>query len=74
MRTLKANTPVGHLDWTKNPKDPAGRKVPNVVTTPIVCCQWVKAPAGSTFKLAAVITEHVNDKKVPIGGKLKSYS
>jgi branched-chain amino acid transport system substrate-binding protein len=74
MHKLKADTPVGHLDWTKNPKDPAGRRVPNVVTTPIVCCQWIKAPKGSKFKLAAVITEHVNDKKVPIGGKLKPYS
>ncbi len=74
MRTLKVNTPVGHLDWTKNPKDPAGRKVPNVVTTPLLACQWLKAPAGSKYKLQCVIVEHVNDKKVPIGAKLKPYN
>jgi branched-chain amino acid transport system substrate-binding protein len=74
MHTLKVNTTVGHLDWTKNPKDPTGRAVPNVVTTPLVANQWVKAPKGSKFKLQNVIVEHVNDKKVPIGAKLKPYT
>jgi branched-chain amino acid transport system substrate-binding protein len=74
MRRLKVNTPVGHLDWTKNPKDPAGRRVPNVVTTPLLACQWLKAPKGSKYKLQCVIVEHVNDKKVPIGAKLKPYN
>jgi branched-chain amino acid transport system substrate-binding protein len=74
MRKLKVNTPVGHLDWTKNPKDPAGRRVPNVVTTPLLACQWLKAPSGSKYKLQCVIVEHVNDKKVPIGAKLKPYN
>ena len=73
MRTLKVNTTVGHLDWTKNPVDPAGRKVPNVVTTPLVANQWVKAPKGSKFKLQNVIVEHANDKRVPVGAKLKPY-
>jgi branched-chain amino acid transport system substrate-binding protein len=74
MRTLKVNTPVGRLDWTKNPKDPAGRRVPNVVTTPLLACQWLKAAKGSKYKLQNVIVEHVNDKKVPVGAKLKPYS
>lgn len=74
IRSLKVNTPVGHLDWTKNPKDPAGRKVPNVVTTPLLACQWLKAPKGSKYKLQCVIVEHVNDKKVPVGAKLKPYN
>ncbi len=74
MKTLKVDTTVGRLDWTKNPKDPAGRRVPNIVTTPLVACQWVKAPAGSKYKLKNVIVEHVNDKRVPIGGKLQPYS
>jgi branched-chain amino acid transport system substrate-binding protein len=74
MRTLKVATPVGHLDWTKNPKDPAGRRVPNVITTPLLACQWLKAPAGSKFKLQVVIVEHINDKRVPIGAKLKPYN
>jgi branched-chain amino acid transport system substrate-binding protein len=74
MRTLKVNTPVGRLDWTKNPKDPAGLRVPNVVTTPLLACQWLKAPKGSKYKLQNVIVEHVNDKKVPVGAKLKPYN
>jgi branched-chain amino acid transport system substrate-binding protein len=72
--SLKVNTTVGHLDWKKNPKDPAGRKVPNVVTTPLLACQWLPAPKGSKYKLQCVIVEHVNDKKVPIGAKLKPYN
>jgi branched-chain amino acid transport system substrate-binding protein len=74
MHRLKVNTPVGHLDWTKNPKDPAGKRVPNIVTTPLLACQWLKAPSGSKYKLVCVIVEHVNDKKVPIGAKLKPYN
>ncbi len=73
MHTLKVNTTVGRLDWTKNPKDPAGRAVPNVVTTPLLANQWVKARKGSKYKLDNVIVEHVNDKRVPIGAKLKPY-
>ncbi|PWU23793.1 MAG: ABC transporter substrate-binding protein, partial [Candidatus Rokuibacteriota bacterium] len=74
MRRLKVNTAVGHLDWTKNPKDPAGRAVPNAVTTPLIGNQWVKAPKGSKYKLDNVIVEHANDKNVPIGARLKPYS
>jgi len=74
MRTLKVNTTVGPLDWTKNPKDPAGRPVPNVVTTPLVGNQWLKAPAGSKYKLQNVIVEHANDKRIPIGATLVSYT
>ncbi len=73
LSTLRVNTTVGHLDWRKNPKDPAGRRVPNVVTTPLLACQWLKAPSGSKYKLQCVIVEHVNDRKVPIGAKLKPY-
>ncbi|HEY6069607.1 MAG TPA: hypothetical protein VIU81_13020, partial [Gaiellaceae bacterium] len=72
--SLKVNTTVGHLDWKKNPKDPAGRRVPNVVTTPLLACQWLPAPKGSKYKLQCVIVEHVNDKKVPIGAKLQPYN
>jgi branched-chain amino acid transport system substrate-binding protein len=74
MRTLKVNTSVGPLDWTKNPKDPTGRRVPNVVTTPLIGNQWVKAPSGSKFKLQNVIVEHANDKRIPIGAKLVPYT
>jgi branched-chain amino acid transport system substrate-binding protein len=74
MRTLKTDTTVGRLDWTKNPKDPTGRTVPNVVSTPLVANQWVKAKKGSKFKLDNVIVEHFNDRKIPIGAKLKPYT
>ena len=37
IATLKVDTPLGHLDWAKGP-------VPNVVATPIIGGQWVKAP------------------------------
>jgi branched-chain amino acid transport system substrate-binding protein len=73
MHKLKVNSTVGPLDWTKNPKDPTGRPVPNVVTTPLVANQWVKAAKGSKYKLDNVIVEHVNDKRIPIGAKLKPY-
>jgi branched-chain amino acid transport system substrate-binding protein len=74
MRKLKTDTTVGRLDWTKNPKDPAGRAVPNVVSTPLVANQWVKAKKGSKFKLDNVIVEHFNDRKIPVGAKLKPYT
>jgi branched-chain amino acid transport system substrate-binding protein len=66
MRKLAVDTPLGHLDWAKGP-------VPNVINTPIIGDQWVKATSGK-FKLDLLITEHADDKHVPIQAKLKSYS
>lgn len=66
MRKLKVATPLGLLDWSKGP-------VPNVIDTPIIGDQWVKATSGK-FKLDLVITEHADDKRVPIQAKLKPYS
>jgi branched-chain amino acid transport system substrate-binding protein len=66
MRTLKVDTPLGHLDWAKGP-------VPNVINTPIIGDQWVKAKSGK-FKLDLLLCEHADDKRVPIQAKLKSYS
>src|SRR2546423_863664 len=66
MRKLKVDTPLGHLDWGKGP-------VPNVINTPIIGDQWVKATSGK-FKLDLLITEHADDKHVPIQAKLKPYS
>jgi branched-chain amino acid transport system substrate-binding protein len=48
--------------------------VPNVANGPIIGTQWVKAPAGSKFKLDFLVTEHVNDPNVPIGVKLRPYN
>ena len=65
MRTLRVDTPLGHLDWAKGP-------VPNVVTTPIPGCQWVKS--NDKFKVDLLMTEHAGDKRVPIQAKLKPYN
>lgn len=67
MKTLNVATPLGQLNWAKGP-------VPNVVDTPILGAQWVKAPAGSKFKLLNLITEHADDPRVPVQAKLKPYS
>jgi branched-chain amino acid transport system substrate-binding protein len=65
MRNLRVDTPLGHLDWAKGP-------VPNVVTTPIPGCQWVKS--NDKFKVDLLMTEHAGDKRVPIQAKLKPYN
>ncbi len=67
LGTLKVVTPVGPIDFTKGP-------VPNVSSTPIIGCQWVKAKAGSKFQLDLPITEHADDPKVPIGAALRPYN
>ncbi|HEY3925767.1 MAG TPA: ABC transporter substrate-binding protein [Acidothermaceae bacterium] len=63
--TLDVRTPVGHLQWGKGPNA-------NVVVTPIIGGQWVKAPSGP-YKLAFVICEHSSDPNVPIAGTLQPY-
>ena len=62
ISTLKVETPVGNLDWTKGP-------VSNVVTTALPGAQWVRA-AGGKFPLDVVITENTDDPNVPIAAKL----
>ena len=52
---------------------PAG-PVPNVSPGPIIGTQWVKAPAGSKFKLDYVVTENATDPNVPIAAKLMPYN
>jgi branched-chain amino acid transport system substrate-binding protein len=64
---LNTTTIAGKVDFTSGP-------VPNVATGPIIGSQWVKAAAGSKFKLDLVITEHVTDPNVPIGAKLLPYN
>ena len=64
---LKMTTMMGRIDFTNGP-------VPNVSPTQMIGAQWIKAPAGSKYKLDYVITENVNDASVPVAVKLKSYS
>src|SRR5206468_2373417 len=67
LAALQTTTMMGRVDFTKGP-------VPNVSTVPMIGAQWVKAPAGSKFKVDYVITENVSDPNIPVAAKLKSYS
>lgn len=67
IASLKTTTMMGTIDFTKGP-------VPNVSPTQMIGSQWVKAPAGSKFKLDYVITENANDANVPVASKLKPYA
>jgi branched-chain amino acid transport system substrate-binding protein len=67
IATLKTTTINGVVDFTSGP-------VPNVSPGPIIGCQWVKAPAGSKFKLEYLITENATDKNVPVSAKLIPYN
>jgi len=64
---LKTTTIGGAVDFTSGP-------VPNVSAGPIIGTQWVKAPAGSKYKLDYVVTENATDPNVPVGAKLLPYS
>ena len=64
---LNTVTIAGKVDFTSGP-------VPNVASGPIIGTQWVKAPAGSRFKLDYVVTDHATDPNVPIGGKLVAFN
>jgi branched-chain amino acid transport system substrate-binding protein len=67
LSTLKTTTMMGKVDFTKGP-------VPNVSPTAMIGAQWVKAPAGSKWKLDYVLTENVADKSIPVSAKVKPYS
>ena len=67
IASLNTTTIAGKVDFTSGP-------VPNVASGPIIGTQWVKAPAGSKFKLDYVVTDHVTDPSVPIGAKLIPYN
>ena len=67
MSTLKTVTIDGPIDFTSGP-------VPNVSPGPIIGTQWVKAQAGSKFKLDYPVTEHATDPNVPIEAKLRPYN
>jgi len=67
ISTLKTTTIAGKVDFTSGP-------VPNVSPGPIIGTQWVKAPAGSKFKLDYVVTENATDPNVPVSAKLAPYN
>ena len=46
--------------------------MPNVSPGPIIGTQWVKAPAGSKFKLDYVVTENATDPNVPVVGQARA--
>ncbi len=71
MKTLKVETPVGNLDWSK-PASLAGAAVPNVVSTPIIGGQWKSG--ASKWPIDFVICENAADANVPVASKLQPYS
>jgi branched-chain amino acid transport system substrate-binding protein len=66
LSRLRTVTIAGAVDFTRGP-------VPNVSPGPIIGTQWVKAPAGSRYKLDYVVTEHATDPNVPIEAALLPY-
>jgi branched-chain amino acid transport system substrate-binding protein len=71
MPTLKVETPVGNLDWSK-PATLAATAVPNVVSTPIIGGQWRQG--ASKWPIDFVICENSADPNVPIASTLKPYT
>ncbi len=65
--SLSVETPVGKLEWGKGPNG-------NVVATPIIGGQWVKAASGSKYPLNLVLCENSSDKNVPIAARLHAYA
>ena len=65
MKGISVDTNIGTLDWSKGP-------FPNVVATPILGSQWVKATGK--FPLDLVIVDHAGDANVPVAAKLKPYN
>jgi branched-chain amino acid transport system substrate-binding protein len=66
FKTLVAATPLGAVNFAHGP-------IPGTVANgPIIGSQWVKT--SGKFKVEARVTEHHDDKKIPIAAKLKPYS
>lgn len=67
IAALDTTTIVGKVDFKTGP-------FPNVSVTPEIGIQWVKAPAGSKYKLSMVTIGNANDPNVPIQRKLVAYN
>jgi branched-chain amino acid transport system substrate-binding protein len=63
--SLSVDTPVGKLEWGKGPNG-------NVVATPILGGQWVKA-SGGKYPLEFVLCDNSTDSNVPVAAKLKAF-
>jgi len=65
LAKLNVITTVGRVDFTTGP-------VPNVATTVLLNCQWVKAPSGP-YKLDYYVIENAADPNVPVSHKMRPY-
>ena len=66
MKTLSVDTPIGKLEWGKGPNA-------NVVATPILGGQWLKA-TDPKYKVDFVLVENSSDPNVPVAAKLQEYT
>ncbi len=66
IASLNVQTPLGDVKYGTGP-------AVNVVTTPLVNCQWIPTAAGSTFPLDLVVVDNSDDKNVPVAAKMKAY-
>jgi branched-chain amino acid transport system substrate-binding protein len=72
MKTLTVETPVGNLDWTKNPNfGPGTPTVSGVVSAPIIGGQWKQNV--SKWPIDFVICENSSDGNVPVASTLQPY-
>jgi branched-chain amino acid transport system substrate-binding protein len=65
LATLNVITQVGRVDFTSGP-------VPNVATSVLINCQWVKAHSGP-YKLDYLVIENAADPNVPVTHKMRAY-
>ena len=72
MKTLTVETPVGNLDWTKNPNfGPGTPAVSGIVSAPIIGGQWKQNV--SKWPIDFVICENSSDSNVPVASTLQPY-
>ncbi|HXJ48835.1 MAG TPA: ABC transporter substrate-binding protein [Candidatus Acidoferrum sp.] len=72
MKTLTVETPVGNLDWTKNPNfGPGTPPVSGIVSAPIIGGQWKQNV--SKWPIDFVICENSSDTNVPVASTLQPY-
>ena len=72
MKTLTVETPVGNLDWTKNPNfGPGTPAVSGIVSAPIIGGQWKQNV--SKWPIDFVICENSSDTNVPVASSLQPY-
>jgi branched-chain amino acid transport system substrate-binding protein len=66
FKSLVTSTPLGPVNFARGP-------IPGTIANgPIIGSQWVKT--SGRFKVEARVTEHHDDKRVPVAAQLKPYS